>query len=224
MEFDVDSCLEFTGLYFFLSSSVLVLLTLLSYFIHHFLRWQLLYGFYLLRAYVYHVQKRRQGCGDTFDAFVSYNVHDEDWVYRELVPELEERQGWRLCLHHRDFQPGRAIIENITDAIYSRKTLCVISQRYLQSEWCSTEIQMASFRLLDEQKDVLILLFLEELLSNQLSPFYRMRRLLRRRTYLSWSQARSHRGLFWERVRRALQCGTQLCTNPLPGMPTSTEK
>ncbi|XP_055081460.1 toll-like receptor 13 [Periophthalmus magnuspinnatus] len=169
-----------------------------------------------LLAYMYHSKKRRQDYAHTYDAFVSYNVHDEDWVYKELVPELEERQGWRLCLHHRDFEPGKAIVENITDAIYSsRKTLCVISHQYLGSEWCSREIQMASFRLFDEQKDVLILLFLEEISPNQLNPFYRMRKWLRSRTYLSWSQARSHRGLFWERVRRALQCGAEISNNPL---------
>lgn len=39
---------------------------------------------------------------------------------------------------------GQSIIENITEAIYSsRKTVCVISRHYLQSEWCSREIQMA---------------------------------------------------------------------------------
>ena len=39
---------------------------------------------------------------------------------------------------------GKPIIENITDAIYSsRKTICVISRHYLQSEWCSREIQIA---------------------------------------------------------------------------------
>lgn len=41
---------------------------------------------------------------------------------------------------------GRAIIDNITDAIYgSRKTICVISRRYLESEWCSREIQVARY-------------------------------------------------------------------------------
>uniref|UniRef100_A0AAV2IX57 Uncharacterized protein n=1 Tax=Knipowitschia caucasica TaxID=637954 RepID=A0AAV2IX57_KNICA len=44
----------------------------------------------------------------------------------------------------RDVHHGESIIENITDAIYSRKTLCVIRPAgYLQCEWCSTEIQMA---------------------------------------------------------------------------------
>ena len=76
-------------------------------------------------------------------------------------------QSWREsraggCLHHRFFEPGKPIIDNITDAISgSRKTIGVISRRYLESEWYSREMQMASFSLFDEQKHVLILVFLD---------------------------------------------------------------
>uniref|UniRef100_A0A4W5P6P5 Toll-like receptor 22 n=1 Tax=Hucho hucho TaxID=62062 RepID=A0A4W5P6P5_9TELE len=140
------------------------------------------------------------------DAFVSYNTHDEPWVLRELLPVLEGQQGWKLCLHHRDFQPGKPIIENITDAIYgSRKTICVISRHYLESEWCSREIQVASFHLFDEQKDVLILVFLEEIADQQLSPYHRTRRLLKRQTYLSWPRAGEYTGVFWQKLRVALE-------------------
>ncbi|XP_072306556.1 uncharacterized protein [Eucyclogobius newberryi] len=216
LDFKVQSCWEDISFFCFVSSSALVLLTLLSSFICHFMRWQLVYGFYLLQAFLYDSKKRRQGCPHVYDAFVSYNVHDEEWVYEELVPELEDRQGWKLCLHHRDFQLGKPIIENITDAIYSsRKTLCVISRHYLQSEWCSREIQLASFRLFDEKKDVLILLFLEELSSNQLSPFYRIRKLVRSRTYLSWNQALRNKALFWEKFRRALETGENPADNAI---------
>ncbi|CDQ94536.1 unnamed protein product [Oncorhynchus mykiss] len=107
---------------------------------------------------------------------------------------------------HRDFQPGKPIIENITDAIYgSRKTICVISCHCLESEWCSREIQVASFRLFDEQKDVLILVFLEEIADQQLSPYHRMRRLLKRQTYLSWPRAGEYTGVFWQKLRVALE-------------------
>ncbi|XP_029976344.1 toll-like receptor 13 [Salarias fasciatus] len=207
MDFDTQSCFLDLGLVCFASSGALVVLTLLASFVHHFLRWQMLYAYRLFLAFLYDRRRKRAG-PERYDAFVSYNVHDEDWVYRHLLPELEGRQGWRLCLHHRDFQPGRPILENITDAIYSsRKTLCVVSRRYLQSEWCSREVQMASFRLFDEQKDVLVLLFLEDIPSRYLSPYHRMRRLVKRRTYLSWTQAASHPGLFWDNVRRALETG-----------------
>ncbi|XP_006806135.1 toll-like receptor 13 [Neolamprologus brichardi] len=128
------------------------------------------------------------------------------WVYGELLPELEGQQGWKLCLHHRDFEPGKPIVENITDAIYnSRKTICVISQHYLQSEWCSREIQMASFRLFDEHKDVLIMVFLEDIPAKQLSPYYQIRSLVKKRSYLSWPQAVQHTGVFWQKIQQALK-------------------
>uniref|UniRef100_A0A8C6U7T1 TIR domain-containing protein n=1 Tax=Neogobius melanostomus TaxID=47308 RepID=A0A8C6U7T1_9GOBI len=186
-----------------LLDSALVLLTLLLSFLHHFLRLHLLYGFYLLRAFLYHRQQRGRGCAEIYDAFVSYNVHDEEWVYRELLPELEGRQGWKLCLHHRDFEPGKAIMENIVDAIYSsRKTLCVISHQYLLSEWCSREIQMA--RCCSHTVSLVI------------GEVHLTHKRIKIRTYLSWSGARGHRGLFWERVRHALQSGAQLPDDPLP--------
>uniref|UniRef100_A0A671UTT5 TIR domain-containing protein n=1 Tax=Sparus aurata TaxID=8175 RepID=A0A671UTT5_SPAAU len=208
LDFDVQFCWMDVGFFCFVSSTCVVLLTLLTSFIYHFLRWQLVYTFYLFRAFLYDSRKRKKGSPNLYDAFISYNVQDEDWVYREMLPVLEGEQGWRLCLHHRDFQPGKPIIENITDAIYgSRKTICVISQRYLQSEWCSREIQMASFRLFDEQKDILVLLFLEEIPAYQLSPYHRMRKLLKRRTYLSWPQAGQHTSVFWQNISRALDTG-----------------
>ncbi|XP_059205490.1 toll-like receptor 13 [Centropristis striata] len=208
LDFDVQSCWTDYGFLCFVSSTCLTLLTLLTSFTYHFLRWQLAYTFHLFLAFLYDSRKRKKGAAHQYDAFISYNVHDEAWVYREMLPVLEGEQGWRLCLHHRDFQPGKPIVENITDAIYgSRKTICVISWRYLQSEWCSREIQMASFRLFDEQKDVLILLFLEDIPARQLSPYHRMRKLVKRRTYLSWPLAGRHTGVFWQNVQRALETG-----------------
>uniref|UniRef100_A0A1A8I4Z0 Chromosome undetermined SCAF11492, whole genome shotgun sequence, Uncharacterized protein n=1 Tax=Nothobranchius kuhntae TaxID=321403 RepID=A0A1A8I4Z0_NOTKU len=213
LDFDIQPCLDDGSFFFFISSTCLVVLTLLTSFIYHFLKWQLVYTFHLFLAFLYDGWKGKKQDPHQFDAFVSYNVHDEDWIYKEMLPVLEGEQGWRICLHHRDFQPGKPIIENITDAIYgSRKTICVISRHYLQSEWCSREIQIASFRLFDEQKDVLILLFLEEIPRHHLAPHYRMRKLLKKRTYLSWPQA-AHPGVFWQNVQRALQTGDAVAEN-----------
>ncbi|XP_032437378.1 toll-like receptor 13 [Xiphophorus hellerii] len=217
LEFDVHLCWDDGRFFYFISSSCLVVLTLLTSFIYNFLWWHLTYTLHLFLAYFYDNQRRRKEVLHRFDAFVSYNVHDEGWVYREMLPVLEGQQGWRLCLHHRDFQPGKPIIENITDAIYgSRKTICVISRSYLQSEWCSREIQMASFRLFDEKKDVLVLLFLENIPSRHLSPYYRMRKLVKKHTYLSWPQAAQHPEVFWQNVQRALQTRGAVTENADP--------
>ncbi|KAM4605954.1 toll-like receptor 22 [Polymixia lowei] len=205
LDLDVHSCSVDVGFVCLVSTACAVLLVQMVAFTYHLLRWQLVYAYYLLLGFLFNTKRRNVGASYQYDAFISYNVHDELWVLSELLPKLEDEQGWRLCLHHRDFQPGKPIIDNITDAIYgSRKTICVISRRYLESEWCSREIQVASFRLFDEQKDVLILVFLEDIPTAQLSPYYRMRKLLKRRTYLSWPRADQHTELFWEKVRQAM--------------------
>ncbi|CAL8362932.1 unnamed protein product [Lota lota] len=208
LHFDVRSCWVDANFVCFLSTTSIVLFTLLVSFSYHFLSARLVYAYYLLMALLYDMRERKKNEQHHYDAFISYNVKDEEWVHRELLPELEDERGWRLCLHHRDFQPGKPIIENITEAIYSsRKTICVISRHYLESEWCSREIQMASFRLFDEKKDVLILLFMEDLLDHQLSPYYRMRKLVKKSTYLSWPQAGQNTDIFWQNVHRALEKG-----------------
>uniref|UniRef100_A0A8C5FK37 TIR domain-containing protein n=1 Tax=Gadus morhua TaxID=8049 RepID=A0A8C5FK37_GADMO len=205
LEIDVRSCTVDMGFICYISTTCAVIMTIAVCFTHKFLQWHLVYAYYLMLAFLYNSKNKDKGAHQ-YDAFVSYNTNDEGWVLGELLPKLEDEQGWRLCLHHRDFQPGKPIMENITDAIYgSRKTICVVSRDYLESEWCSREIQVASFRLFDEQKDVLILVFLEDIPMQQLSPYYRMRRLLKRQTYLSWSRADAHPDLFWEKLRQALE-------------------
>ncbi|XP_057679977.1 toll-like receptor 22 isoform X2 [Corythoichthys intestinalis] len=210
LDLDVGSCSIDIEFILYTSTSCAILLFQLVAFTYHFLRWHLAYAYHLFLAFLNErkYQDKQPEC--LYDAFVSYNAHDEGWVFRELVPKLEEQQGWKLCLHHRDFEPGKPVIENVTEAIYaSRKTICVISRKYLESEWCSREIQLASFRLFDEHKDVLILVFLEDLDVWELSPYYRMRKLLKKWTFLSWPKAAPCPDLFWEKLRQALKTGDE---------------
>ncbi|XP_029384900.1 toll-like receptor 13 isoform X2 [Echeneis naucrates] len=208
LSIDVRSCSVDIAFICYISTTSAILLFMVVSYTYHFLRWHLVYAYYLFLALLTDKKHKNKQVPNQYDAFISYNTHDEPWIIEELLPKLEGEQGWRLCLHHRDFEPGKPIIDNITDAIYgSRKTICVISRRYLESEWCSREIQVASFRLFDEQKDVLILIFLEEIPTCELSPYFRMRKLLKKRTYLSWQRAEKHPALFWEKLRQALRTG-----------------
>ncbi|XP_070841886.1 toll-like receptor 13 isoform X1 [Chaetodon trifascialis] len=211
LELNPESCTVNIDFICFVSTTCTILLFMVVSCTYHFLSFYLAYAYHFFLAVPFDAKHKNKQDPYEYDAFISYNTHDEPWVIRELLPKLEGEQGWRLCLHHRDFQPGKPIIDNITEAIYrSRKTICVISRRYLESEWCSREIQVASFRLFDEQKDVLIMVFLEDIPTYQLSPYYRMRKLLKRRTYLSWPQAKKHTELFWEKLRQALKAREDL--------------
>nr|WEW53060.1 toll-like receptor 22 [Platichthys stellatus] len=206
LELDIHLCSVDKAFIMFISTTCAILVFMLASFIYHFLRWHLAYAYYFFLAMLFDTKHKNKTPPNQYDAFVSYNANDEPWIMRELLPKLEGEQGWKLCLHHRDFMPGKPIVDNIVDAIYgSRKTICVISRRYLESEWCSREMQVASFRLFDEQKDVLILVFLEEIPTRELSPYYRMKKLLNKMSYLSWPRAAGHPELFWEKLRQALR-------------------
>ncbi|XP_056457877.1 toll-like receptor 21, partial [Gadus chalcogrammus] len=112
----------------------------------------------------------------------------------------------------RDFEPGH----NIVDAVYgSRKTVCVVSRNFLQSEWCSMEIQLASYRLLDEHRDILLLVFLEHIPESKLSSYHRMRKVTLTKTFLQWPRSdctdpAQAQLLFWTQLRRALRTGSRM--------------
>lgn len=209
--FNSASCLVHYGFVLYVSSFSVIIMTIMVSFTYHFWRWHIVYAYYLFLAFI--SDKKHKGRQDgryMYDAFVSYNTHDEQWVLNQLLPNLEGDNECKLCLHHRDFEPGKAIIDNIVDSIYmSRKTICVISRKYLESEWCSKEIQVASFRLFDEQKDVLILVFLEDIQSHQLSPYHRMRKIVKKTTYLQWTQQPEEAALFWHKLRVALNASNR---------------
>uniref|UniRef100_A0A4W5RFM8 TIR domain-containing protein n=1 Tax=Hucho hucho TaxID=62062 RepID=A0A4W5RFM8_9TELE len=140
-----------------------------------------------------------------YDAFVSFSSRDEAWVLGEMAPMLEEEgePRLRLCLHHRDFEVGKGIVDNIAENIYcSRRTVCVLTRRYLRSDWCGLEMRVATHRLLSEHSHRLILIFLEHISPFELSAFHRLAKLARTRTYLDWPQDEDERVTFWERLRR----------------------
>ncbi|XP_026541051.1 toll-like receptor 13 [Notechis scutatus] len=207
--FNTSSCFIDYEFILFIANATAVLSLMLICFFYQW-KFHMVYMFHLLLAYYIDKKQKRkgQGAGYDYDAFLSYNTHDEKWVEDDLLPVLEKQYSWKVCLHHRDFEPGRSILENIVDNIYaSRKTICIISRHYLESEWCSKEIQVASFRIFDDHKDVLVLIFLEDIPAEYLSPYHRMRKLLKTKTYLKWPEDEREIPLFWHRLNMAMKTG-----------------
>ncbi|KAF1653286.1 Toll-like receptor 2 type-1, partial [Aptenodytes patagonicus] len=124
-----------------------------------------------------------------YDAFVSYSENDSDWVENIMVRELEQAcPPFRLCLHKRDFVPGKWIVDNIIDSIEkSHKTLFVLSEHFVQSEWCKYELDFSHFRLFDENNDAAILVLLEPIQSKAIPKrFCKLRKIMNTKTYLEW--------------------------------------
>ena len=79
-----------------------------------------------------------------FDALVCcYFDSDNEFVVDTVIPELEDDDpGFKLCVHFRDFEPGRKIKQNIREAITnSNSTIILLSQGFVDSEWCQEEFE-----------------------------------------------------------------------------------
>lgn len=143
-----------------------------------------------------------------YDAFVSYSEQDSHWVENLMVQELEHfNPPFKLCLHKRDFIPGKWIIDNIIDSIEkSHKTIFVLSENFVKSEWCKYELDFSHFRLFDENNDSAVLVLLEPIEKKAIPQrFCKLRKIMNTRTYLEWPTDEAQRDRFWLNLRAAIK-------------------
>ena len=137
--------------------------------------------------------------GRKYDAFVSYSSKDEHVVVHELAPRLEEgNKPYRLCLHYRDFPVGECIADTIIESIEaSKRTLMLISENFLSSEWCRYEFQTAHHHILKENTHRLIMVLLEDIDLNDVDPDLRIH--LKIGSFLRYNDP-----WFWEKLYFAM--------------------
>ncbi|KAG9481615.1 hypothetical protein GDO78_010712 [Eleutherodactylus coqui] len=162
---DLSFCVNEKSVIFFIVSFVSTLLFIITSLVIVKLKWSILYFYHMMRVGLrWRIRKEKRLY--TYDAYISYCSDDEDWVINELLLHLESQgqRKYKLCFKSRDFIPGSYHIDNIQDAINnSRKTLCIVSRKYLESQWCKMEVEIACSRVFYEKEDVLLVVFLEEI-------------------------------------------------------------
>ena len=138
-----------------------------------------------------------------YDAFISYSVKDFHWVSTHL-PRLEKEYHLRMCLHDRDWLVGRDIVDNIVASIEnSRKTVLIVSNAFAISQWCHFELAMVQTRLLELDRDNVVLVLLEEILDANMSP--RLRLQMQKQTYIEWPDySEAGQQLFLVKLNQAL--------------------
>lgn len=173
---------------------IVVVVLLVLIFIFRYEMQVLIYSRYGLR--LFHHADDEQDVGKLYDAFVSYSSLDEQFVVRELLPGLEGiPEPYKLCLHHRDFPIGAFINESIFQAIdESRRTILILSDNFVRSEWCRFEFRTAHAQMLqDRQNRVIVIIFGKIPADADMGP--EMRLYLRTNTYLTWGD-----NLFWKKL------------------------
>ncbi|XP_063798861.1 toll-like receptor 13 [Pseudophryne corroboree] len=203
---DLSYCGTDISVFFFIGTFVLTLLFLVGSLVMVKLKWSILYFYYMLRVW-FQWKLQKEDRIYKYDAYISYCSDDEDWVIKELLLHLEGQgqRKFKLCFKPRDFMPGHYHIDNIQDAINnSRKTLCVVSRNYLESQWCRIEIEMACSRVFYQREDVLLVVFLEEIPDFRLSAYHKLRKLIKQNTYINWPEDPRGDEFFWFKLRKAL--------------------
>jgi hypothetical protein len=138
-----------------------------------------------------------------YDVFVSYDSEQQPWILRHLKPRLERGLGLRLCLHYRDFIPGKNIVDNIVHCVESsKKILMVFSNDFVRSQWCQFELAYCLSHVMDYE-DSLIVMCLDDVASRE--PTAAMRALMMTTNYIQYEQGRDGENLFWWRIRLALR-------------------
>ncbi|XP_052575124.1 toll-like receptor 9 isoform X3 [Peromyscus californicus insignis] len=178
--------------------------------LQHLCGWDVWYCFHLCLAWIPLLARGRRGAQALpYDAFVVFDKAQSavaDWVYNELRVRLEERRGrraLRLCLEDRDWLPGQTLFENLWASIYgSRKTLFVLAHTDRVSGLLRTSFLLAQQRLLEDRKDVVVLVILRP--DAHRSRYVRLRQRLCRQSVLFWPQQPNGQGSFWAQLSTAL--------------------
>ncbi|XP_035222126.1 toll-like receptor Tollo isoform X2 [Stegodyphus dumicola] len=144
----------------------------------------------------------QRGGGDEdklFDAFVSYSKKDEAFVTQILAPELEcGMPTYRLCLHYRDLPVGGYMSDAIMEAMESsRRTILILSENFLKSEWCRYEFKSAHREVLSACQHRLLVIALGKVDPQELDPDIRL--WMKQSPVLRWGEK-----LFWDRLKYAM--------------------
>jgi Leucine-rich repeat (LRR) protein len=177
---------------------LLLLICMLGFFFRHEMRvW--FHSRFGVRIFYRHADADRDDRDKLFDAFVSYSSKDEAFVAEELAPVLEMGSpAYKLCLHYRDFPVGSFIADTIVQAVESsRRTIMVLSENFIKSEWCRFDFKSAHHQVLRDRRRRLILVLVGDVPQRDLDPDIRL--YLKTNTYLQWGDK-----LFWEKLRFAL--------------------
>lgn len=163
----------------------------------------------LLKYCLCRKQKRYFPPEYSFHAFIIYQNEDSHWVSKQLLPFLEDEHHIKCCIHYRDFTPGQPFYDSMAESVYnSYKIIAVFSSNFVQSKYCTHELQLAQYRLLNRSDDSLIIIRIDKTDPGELPS------ALQKRNFIDYSDALERP--FWKgRLLKFLNSGSQSVSTEL---------
>ncbi|KAM6934655.1 toll-like receptor 7 [Xenentodon cancila] len=193
-------------IFYTLMTSLVVSFLTLSISSHLFM-WDVWYIYHFCRAKL-KGYRRLYSQSAIYDACVIYDKEDpmvSEWVVKEMCAHLEDcgDRPLKLCLEERDWVPGCPLIDNLSQSIHrSKRTVFILTKKYIKGGHFKTAFYMAHQRLMDEKNDVIVLIFLEKVPCN--SKYLRLRKRLYKRSLLEWPKNPQAQPYFWFSLRNVL--------------------
>ncbi|XP_056016546.1 toll-like receptor 4 [Ostrea edulis] len=135
------------------------------------------------------------------DVFLSYSGCTLMFVLNEVIPRLEENRNMKLIIRDRDYLPGFPKTDSIMHSLEeSRKTVCIVSKKYLESRWRDYELNMAKVEgIIDRGRlDFVILILLPEVYSNSYPR--KIMDLVKKNCYIEYPEESCAYDDFWEKL------------------------
>ncbi|KAM9496628.1 single Ig IL-1-related receptor isoform 3-T3 [Clarias gariepinus] len=100
--------------------------------------------------------------GKIYDAYISYinDENDHKFVNFILKPQLENKCGYKLLLNDTNILPGaEPSAELLMNISRCRRLIVVLSQGYLQQEWCTSNFRQGLFHLMELCRKPIFIVF-----------------------------------------------------------------
>ncbi|XP_030626731.1 toll-like receptor 5 [Chanos chanos] len=150
-----------------------------------------------------------------YDVYICFNSSDFKWVERALLKKLDsqfsEQNHLRCCIEARDFIPGEDHLSNMRNAIWgSKKTVCVVSKKFLRDGWCLEAFTLAQCRMLSELRDILVVILVGNLPLFKLMKHDQIRSYIKKREYLQWPEDSQDVEWFYSKLMHKIIKNTKL--------------
>ncbi|CAH1794693.1 unnamed protein product, partial [Owenia fusiformis] len=138
------------------------------------------------------------------DAFVSYHVEKLLWVEQDLCNQLENGPDIKFKLIYDDrIIPGGSLFTSLGIAIHnSRKIIFVVSRAWVKDAMNQFEVDMALAKLLDDYRDMIIVLLMEHIPKDEMPDKVKM--IIKHNNCLRWSNNEKKQAKFWRDLKLEL--------------------
>ena len=141
-----------------------------------------------------------------FDGFISYSTMDAQWVTQVLYKRLTQDMNMNICIHDKDFIPGRSIASEILRCIdQSRKVIFVVTRNFLGSDWGNYELEMARIHAFRSGRSGLLIILKDDLAIEEMPDL--LKRMWWKIVCMKWPNGEQLDDLevFWHNIKIAME-------------------